>query len=182
MDSTETIESTVPVSASPKEGVVVKRNLIIVALVLLVVLSYLSYSVYKNYSAKKRAEFIKNLKETAPKFNKKIPTETYTKVLPPLLPKELFTGKVNDLGQSYQLDYGKQKQSTVVFMTKVTARANYESYTQSFEKDGWTIANRLEKDTIFSLYAKKGTASVNMTTYQTTPNATSSQVSLTYLN
>lgn len=157
------------------------RNIAIIGAILTICALYLGYAQYKVYLAKKQALFIQELRESAPKFTKKIPTQTYTNTLPPMLPKELFLGKLSELGQSYQLDYTKQKQSTVVFVSKNTARKNYELYDALLKKESWTIVNHLERDTLFSLYAKKENASLNITMHQSSPTATTSQVSVTYL-
>lgn len=182
MESTEIIQNSPEVSRSEE---MIKhtslRNITVVVVVLMVCAGYLGYSQYKVYLAKKQALLIEELKMTAPKTTKKTPTETYRNTLPPKLPAAFFTGQLSQLGQSYQLDYSKQKQSTVVFTSKESARKNYELYKNLMEKDSWSIVNHFERDIVFSLYAKKNNATLNVTTYQSSLTSTTSQVSVTYL-
>ncbi len=87
-------------------------------------------------------------------FGKEIPSD-----FPSDIPIE--KGIVPD--QSYRLDYGDRKQTTLVFSSEKTVKENYDGYLGMLEKDGWSISNKYEGETVSSIYGTKGTIEINVT-------------------
>lgn len=65
--------------------------------------------------------------------------------------------------QSYNLDYGTQKQLSIVFSTKKTIKQNYTLYADFLKKDGWNVINKYENANVSSLYATKENNDINIT-------------------
>ncbi len=79
------------------------------------------------------------------------------------LPTNLPLIQEATLDQSYRLDYPDQKQSTGVFLSEKTVKENYALYEAFLNKEGWTIINNYESDTLSSLYALKENDALNIT-------------------
>lgn len=75
--------------------------------------------------------------------------------LPAAFPTNIPVEQGAPVSQSYSLDYASQKQLTIVFPTTKTIKENYALYADFLKKDGWVTMNKLEGNTVSSLYARK---------------------------
>lgn len=65
---------------------------------------------------------------------------------------------------SYLLDYGVQgEQSTIIFESSQTMKANYSQYESLLVKEGWLILNARESLGVGILYAAKGVDIIHIT-------------------
>ncbi len=98
------------------------------------------------------------------------------------LPTDLPLIQEATLDQSYRLDYPDQKQSTGVFLSEKTVKENYALYEAFLNKEGWTIINNYESDTLSALYALKENDALNITISRTEGDAPKqSEVSVSIL-
>lgn len=97
-----------------------------------------------------------------------LPIEKYVKTefgidLPADFPTDIPLEEGAAFTQSYRLQYPEQKQLTVVFSSAKTLKENHALYADFFKKDGWSVTNQYESDSVSSLYAMKGSDVINIT-------------------
>jgi hypothetical protein len=83
--------------------------------------------------------------------------------LPPSFPSTIPVEKNLTLSQSYELNYEKQKQSTVVFISSKTVAQNYTLYLSTLKQQGWVIAKEYSKPNVSFIYARKDGDEINVT-------------------
>lgn len=84
--------------------------------------------------------------------------------------------------QSFSLNYSKEKQLTMVFLSTKTVKENYDTYSSLLKKQNWTISNKLESKKLSSLYGLKEGNEINVTISENTSTSSiKSQVSVSVL-
>ncbi len=92
------------------------------------------------------------------------PTKTdFGEKLPTDFPTNIPIEQGANVNQSYSLDYIGQKQLSIVFSSTKTIKQNYTLYADFLNKDGWTVSNKYESDTVSSLYGQKENNDINIT-------------------
>jgi hypothetical protein len=102
--------------------------------------------------------------------------------IPTEFPAELSVEKDAKIEQSYELNYGDQKQFSIVFISNKSVGENFIFYSKLLSEKGWDIVNKNENEKAASFYAIKDKDNINITINKDdVENSKKSQVSISFL-
>lgn len=152
--------------------------------ILLIILTALMVGVILFVTVKFGREYLSNSMETmtgvpskdadTPKSFPEPAKIEFVDRFPTDFPADIPVEKEFKLTQSYTLDYPDQKQLSIVFPSMKTVKENFAFYSDYVKKEGWTIVNQEEGDSLSFLYATKEGMEMNITITETDPNASNS--------
>jgi hypothetical protein len=147
-----------------KALIAIVRPIHVVATVLLLVILFFSYFFIDKYFQSHIIKTIQQEVVTASSTQALSPVrKEYKSVIPPSFLPTIPTEKKAIFSQSYELEYGVQKQSTIVFTSSKTVAENYTLYLSVLKNDGWTLAKEYSKPDVSFMYARKDVNEINIT-------------------
>lgn len=140
----------------------------VVSILFVLVAGFATFRYYKNSQAPKKMQ----------EQSMHAPVRTdYKGILPPLFPKDVSVRKEDSLSQSYAKDYGTLKQSSIVLFSKEGILSNFDFYTSSLSKDGYTISTSTKNELRSFLVADKTGSHVEIIFVDRIKNTASSTLS-----
>lgn len=156
---------------------------IILVIILVTILYVVSFFIAR-YSQNHRVRDIsKEVVTVASSTEGTLPSKKeYGTVTPPSFPSTIPLEKNSALSQSYELEYGSQKQFTIVFNSPKTVEENYILYLDFLNKQKWNILNNYNNTNMASIYMSKENNQINLTiSKNSASSSTQSQVSISIL-